>query len=510
MSSENGVAVETGGTDQPIICFADFRLDLRLRCLYRGAEKVKLTPKPFSTLEFLIKNRTRVVSKAELLDKVWGGDRDVSTVEHAISQLRRSLGDAADETGCIQTVTGQGYRFVAELRPLAASEAVCQEPAIATSDEASGPAQASAATGTGPSKAYARKFRPALISVFVLVCLGVLGAAIAHIVARDHVVRGLWNGNTFCAMDDSGRMLWKYAFQAPLWGPPAEESAWRTQIVDLDGEGVPEILVAAMFGPPESGGQEEIFCFSSNGILRWRYKPKIAIKFNTRDLNGPWRFTDMVVVPERRSGSIWVAVVHDLWWPSFIDRISGAGVRIRMFTSSGDIMALRRVQTKAGPYILAAGVNNEYRQASLAILSETGPPTTSPQAVGSEYQCIQGCPAAKPYRYILLPRSELSITSDEPYNVAARIHARTGGVTVETYEGSGVATGFYDFSQDLQPERVAYGGNYREIHRRFEKEGRIKHSFRDCPERKSSAILRICDDHGNWSTVRVPRVPSLD
>ena len=173
-------------------------------------------------------------------------------------------------------------------------------------------------------------------------------------------------------------------------------------------------------------------------------------------------------------------------------------------------MALRRVQTKAGSYILGAGVNNEYRQASLAILSEAGPPATSPQTVGSEYECIRGCPAARPYRYILLPRSELSIASDEAYNVAARIRARPGGVTVETREGFGEAGGFYDFSQDLQPERVAYGGNYREIHRRFEKEGRINHSFKDCPERKSSAIFRICDERGNWSTVRVPRVPSLD
>jgi hypothetical protein len=100
--------------------------------------------------------------------------------------------------------------------------------------------------------------------------------------------------------------------------------------------------------------------------------------------------------------------------------------------------------------------------------------------------------------------------SDEAYNLAARIIARPGGITIETHDGFGDASGFFDFSQELQPERVAYGGNYREIHRRFEREGRIKHSFEDCPERKSAAILRVCDDHGNWSTVRVPRVPSLD
>jgi hypothetical protein len=48
------------------------------------------------------------------------------------------------------------------------------------------------------------------------------------------------------------------------------------------------------------------------------------------------------------------------------------------------------------------------------------------------------------------------------------------------------------------------------MHQRFEREGRIKHSFKDCPERKSAAVLRICDDRGVWSTVKVPRVPSPD
>jgi DNA-binding winged helix-turn-helix (wHTH) protein len=412
MSSESGVAPETGGTDQPVVCFAEFRLDVRLRSLHRGSEKIKLTPKPFTTLEFLVKNSQRVVSKSELLERIWGGQREVSTVEHAIGQLRHALGDDPETMRYIQTVPGHGYRFVAELRPLAPSEAACQESAISKPEEDSGPAQT--ATGTGLSKAYVRRFRLALISMVVLACLGVLGAAIAHIVTPAigtpaHIARGIWNGSTFGAMGDSGSILWKYAFQAPLWGPPAGESAWRTQIVDLDGDSVPEVLVAAMFSPPESGGQEELFCFSSGGTLRWRYKPQVKIHFNTRDLNGPWRFTDMLVMPEGRSGSIWAAVVHDVWWPSFIVRLSSAGIPTRMFTSSGDIMALRRVRTKAGSYILAAGVNNEYRQPSLAILSETGPPATSPQTVGSEYQCIQGCPATKPYRYILLPRSEISI-----------------------------------------------------------------------------------------------------
>jgi DNA-binding winged helix-turn-helix (wHTH) protein len=500
MSPENGKAAEIDGTGAQVICFDVFCLDLQRRCLHRGCDKVKLTPKPFATLAFLVENRQRTVSKEELLEKIWGGTRDVSTVEHAVGRLRRALGENADEARYIETVPGQGYRFVTEVCPLAAPPAVA---AASQEPPKSGPA------GAGGVWSPARLFRRPFAYAVVLACLGVLGAAIAYFAIPGRVARGVWNGDTFVAMSDSGRALWKYRFDAPLWEPPADERRWRTQIVDLNGDGVPEVLVAATFGPADSGRKDEIFCLSSQGRPLWRYKPKVEIEFNTPGQNGPWHFADVLVVPGSRSSSVWVAVEHDVWWSSFIERLSPTGVPSRVFTSSGNVRALRRVQTKSGSYILAAGINNEYRQASLAILSENGRPTTSPQTEGSVFQCIRGCPSAKPYRYILLPRSELNIASDSPYNIADHIHVRPNGVTVQTDEQA-LPGGFYDFSQELQPERVTYGDNYREMHKRFEREGRIKHSFKDCPERKSPAILRICDEHGVWSNLAVPRVPTPD
>jgi DNA-binding winged helix-turn-helix (wHTH) protein len=489
MTPESGIAPEIGGIDEPVVCFGEFRLDLRRRSLHRGADAVKLTPKPFATLAFLVENRQRVVSKAELLETIWGGAREVSTVEHAVGRIRVALGDDAEESRYVQTVPGQGYRFVAEVQPAAVKTASVVRDATA----------------------HRRTFRPPWVAVAALACLGAIGAAIAYFVIPSRVSRVAWNGKTLVAMSDSGRVLWRHPLEATLRDPPAEELVWRTQIVDLNGGGDPEVLVAAAFGGPGTGGKDEILCLSSQGKLLWRYKPdRVGIEFNRGGLDGPWKFADMLVVPEGQSSSVWVAVVHDVWWPSFIERLSPAGVRSRVFTSSGDIMALRRVRTTAGAYMLAAGINNEYRQASLAILSENGPPTTSPQTEGSEFQCVRGCPAAKPYRYILLPRSELNTAADAPYNTAIDILARPGGITVKTQELATGSGAFFDFSQDLQPERVAFDSGYREVHQRFEREGRIKHSYKDCPERKSPAILTICDEHGNKSTVKVPRVPTPD
>ena len=83
---------------------------------------------------------------------------------------------------------------------------------------------------------------------------------------------------------------------------------------------------------------------------------------------------------------------------------------------------------------------------------------------------------------------------------------------METHElgGEGPPVAYYDFSRELQPERVAYGESYGHVHQRFEREGRINHSFKNCPERKTSAVLKIIDEHGIWTTAIVPRVPSHD
>jgi hypothetical protein len=98
----------------------------------------------------------------------------------------------------------------------------------------------------------------------------------------------------------------------------------------------------------------------------------------------------------------------------------------------------------------------------------------------------------------------------EPCNMRATLSARPpGGFTIETDE-SHAAFVYHDFSNRLQPERVAYGGGYKVVHERFEREGLITHTYRDCPERKSPAILTIFDKRGNQTNVPVPRVPTTD
>src|ERR1039458_8205208 len=476
---------ESSGRGRPAACVGEFELSHQLHSLHRGGQRLRLPAKPFATLEFLIENRRRVVPKSELLREVWGGRQEINTVEQAVRQVRKVLADDPDKPRYIETVPGEGYRFIAEVH---------------------GPEPAETAPGGDSPRPSRRNLLIAAGVGVPLACVTGLGAfRLLH--RTEHVARVAVNGTSLVAMSARGDVLWTYPFNEPLAEALPEESGWRTQIVDVDGDGLPEVLLVAAFASaPAFPG--EMLCFSSAGKLLWRYKPKVDLDFNRPDLNGPWHFVHAVVVPGKPAGSVWAAVAHNVWWPAFIMRLSASGAAELVYASSGVIYRLQSFRNRAGSYILAASVNNECRQAALAILSESGSPATSPQTEGSEYQCLVGCPNARPYRYILLPRSELNEASGQPYNEAHNIHLRPGGITVDVWETVGAETevSYYDFSQDFEPERVAYGSGWRAMHEKFERDGRIKHRYEDCPERMSGAVLRICDEKGNWRRVTIPRL----
>jgi len=75
-----------------------------------------LEPRPFELLVYLIRHRARIVSKDELLDKLWSFDLvTASVIARAVMKIRKVLGDN-DAVPLIKTVHRTGYRFMGELR----------------------------------------------------------------------------------------------------------------------------------------------------------------------------------------------------------------------------------------------------------------------------------------------------------------------------------------------------------------------------------------------------------
>ncbi|MGH8058753.1 MAG: winged helix-turn-helix domain-containing protein, partial [Candidatus Entotheonellia bacterium] len=96
---------------EPDLRFGPFRLELAREGLWRGAEALRLRPKTFAALRYLLEHPGRLLSKEELLQAVWP---EVAVGEAVLSvtlaELRKALGDDPRAPQFIETVHRRGYR----------------------------------------------------------------------------------------------------------------------------------------------------------------------------------------------------------------------------------------------------------------------------------------------------------------------------------------------------------------------------------------------------------------
>jgi len=113
--------------------FGPFRFDVADRVLFRAGQSVTVTPKALELLLVLIQNRGRLVSKENLISRVWPDTFiEENNLAVHISTLRKALGGNSDETEYIKTSPKRGYSFVAEVREEAENEsAVAKVRAVA-------------------------------------------------------------------------------------------------------------------------------------------------------------------------------------------------------------------------------------------------------------------------------------------------------------------------------------------------------------------------------------------
>ena len=96
--------------------FGDFELDVAAYELRRHGRAVRLERHPMDLLLLLVERRNDLVSRAEIVELLWGKDVfvDVETGVHtAMRKIRQALRDSAEAPTFIETVPGRGYRFIA-------------------------------------------------------------------------------------------------------------------------------------------------------------------------------------------------------------------------------------------------------------------------------------------------------------------------------------------------------------------------------------------------------------
>ena len=94
--------------------FDEFTLDVQERRLLRGAEAVRLSPKAYDVLVALVRQQGRLVTKDELLRRLWPESFvEEGSLNVYVSALRKALGEDAHRPVYIETVARSGYRFIA-------------------------------------------------------------------------------------------------------------------------------------------------------------------------------------------------------------------------------------------------------------------------------------------------------------------------------------------------------------------------------------------------------------
>jgi DNA-binding response OmpR family regulator len=111
-------ARRAGRQPQPlqILEVAGLRIDLGRHEARRGSETVALTPREVGILRWLHRHRGRAVSRAELLENVWGASADLKTrtVDMTIAKLRQKIEPDPASPRIVVTVLGAGYAWGAD------------------------------------------------------------------------------------------------------------------------------------------------------------------------------------------------------------------------------------------------------------------------------------------------------------------------------------------------------------------------------------------------------------
>jgi eukaryotic-like serine/threonine-protein kinase len=117
--------VESSTVPADLVRFDEFEVDLRGYQLRRSGRTLKLERIPMEVLFLLMERRGQLVTREEIIEKLWGKNVFLDTdnaINTAIRKIRQVLKDDPEQPRFVQTVTGRGYRFIGQVAEVGAQE----------------------------------------------------------------------------------------------------------------------------------------------------------------------------------------------------------------------------------------------------------------------------------------------------------------------------------------------------------------------------------------------------
>lgn len=114
----------------PTYKFSDFELDLERYEVRKDGSPVKLEKIPMELLIYMVENSGRLITREQIVNKLWGKDIFVDTeqgINTAVRKIRLALADSPEQPRFLETVVGKGYRFVAAVHTNGMAEEQAQD-----------------------------------------------------------------------------------------------------------------------------------------------------------------------------------------------------------------------------------------------------------------------------------------------------------------------------------------------------------------------------------------------
>jgi len=147
-----------------------FELDFAASRLSRSGRFLKLERIPMEVLLLLVQKRGQAVTREQIAEKIWGKDVHLDTdnsINGAVRKIRQVLKDDSDQPSFIQTITGQGYRFIAPVVE-AATETVAEVHGEPAAPALPSPAPADAGAGVGRRRWVRLVLDPLLVVAIIV------------------------------------------------------------------------------------------------------------------------------------------------------------------------------------------------------------------------------------------------------------------------------------------------------------------------------------------------------
>jgi hypothetical protein len=407
--------------------------------------------------------------------------------------------------------TGKGevvYALPAELDAWLAradSRRQAQMSAADEEDEATHGADASA-TGEDvrgrPGRASRRRTRVA--ALLCAVALGIAGLAWHRWATRpEHSQPYSFKieNHALRVFAEDGRFLWQHRFSAPLHDDRYTDAAVQASrlviIQDLDGDGTREVLFHTAVESPTD--DEGLFCFNSDGSLRFTHRPSYTVHFGDAAYSGPWRPSIVTVIPDESGAQrIWLASHHYDEFPTVVEKLDPQGAVLGRFWNDGQIIVLQPFVLDGRRVVLAGGCNNDVFGATLAVIDAARPDGRAP-AVRPAYLCTD-CPSAWPLEFFALPPTDIqraigNVTSavDEirvgpDGSVMVDVASDISPVVPERGPTHGQVRYFFD--AHLRPVRAEIESSFRLVHDELYRRHLLDHAAGPRDEHDLWPILR--------------------